>query len=167
MVVLLLWAVLPRGAARPRLGRQHPLRPLHRTPGAAILTRTEAARGLRARATRQKPEADAERRQAREICAVPPRPAGLTMAQEPRLATSAPPGSQALLDTLLQNLYDFGECRASEPTWRANLRTPDLAGLSFQAKDSCPSSTPRLLNQVQIMGPAPSPGLRPGSVSLS
>lgn len=89
------------------------------------------------------------------------------MAQEPRLAASAPPGSQALLDTLLQNLYDFGECRASEPTWRANLRTRDLAGLSFQAKDSCSSSTPRLLNQVLIMGPAPSPRLRPGSVSLS
>uniref|UniRef100_A0A8C2SJR6 Uncharacterized protein n=1 Tax=Capra hircus TaxID=9925 RepID=A0A8C2SJR6_CAPHI len=31
------------------------------------------------------------------------------MAQETRLAISAPPGSQALLDALLQNLYDFGE----------------------------------------------------------
>ncbi|XP_057592613.1 uncharacterized protein C1orf131 homolog [Hippopotamus amphibius kiboko] len=31
------------------------------------------------------------------------------MAQEAGLATSAPPGSQALLDALLQNLYDFGE----------------------------------------------------------
>ncbi|XP_007467048.1 PREDICTED: uncharacterized protein C1orf131 homolog [Lipotes vexillifer] len=31
------------------------------------------------------------------------------MAQEPALAASAPPGSQALLDVLLQNLYDFGE----------------------------------------------------------
>lgn len=158
--MLLLWAVLPRGAARPRLGRQHPLRPLHRTPGAAILTRTEAARGLTARATRQKPEADGE---AREICAVPPRPAGLTMAQETRLATSAPPGSQALLDTLLQNLYDFGECRASEPTWRANLRTPDLAGLSFQAKVSCSSSTPRLLQPGSDNGsctlPSPTTGV--------
>lgn len=127
--MLLLWAVLPRGAARPRLGRQHPLRPLHRTPGAAILTRTEAARGLAARAARRKPEADAERREVREICAVSLRTAGLTMAQETRLAISGPPGSQALLDSLLQNLYDFGECGASEPTWRADLRTPDLAGL--------------------------------------
>ncbi|XP_065750717.1 uncharacterized protein C1orf131 homolog [Phocoena phocoena] len=31
------------------------------------------------------------------------------MAQEPALAASAPPGSQALLDVLLQKLYDFGE----------------------------------------------------------
>ncbi|XP_061260800.1 uncharacterized protein C1orf131 homolog [Bos javanicus] len=31
------------------------------------------------------------------------------MAQETRLAISGPPGSQALLDSLLQNLYDFGE----------------------------------------------------------
>jgi hypothetical protein len=127
--VVLLWAVLPRGAARPRLGRQHPLRPLHRTPGAAILTRTEAAQGLAARAARRKPEADAERREVRKICPVLPRPAGLTMAQETRLAISGPPGSQALLDSLLQNLYDFGECGASEPTWRADLRTPYLAGL--------------------------------------
>lgn len=141
-MAVLLWAVLPRGAARPRLGRQHPLQPLHRTPGAAILTRTEAARGLAARAAGRKPEADAERREARENCAVSPRPAGLTMAQETRLAISAPPGSQALLDALLQNLYDFGECGASEPTWRADLRTPDVAGLSFQAKDDCSSSTP-------------------------
>lgn len=142
---MLLWAVLPRGAARPRLGRQHPLQPLHRTPGAAILTRTEAARGLAARAARREPEADAGRREVRENCAVSPRPAGLTMAQETRLAISAPPGSQALLDALLQNLYDFGECGASEPTWRADLRTPAVAGLSFQAKDDCSSSTPSAL----------------------
>nr|CAI9707799.1 unnamed protein product [Rangifer tarandus platyrhynchus] len=125
--------------------------------------RTEAARGLRARATRQKPEADAERREAREISAVPPRPTGLTMAQEPRLATSAPPGSQALLDTWLQNLYGFGECRASEPTWRANLRTPGLAGLSFQAKDSCSWSTPRPLQPGSDNGsctlPSPTTGV--------
>ena len=143
--MVLLWAVLPRGAARPRLGRQHPLQPLHRTPGAAILTRTEAARGLAARAARREPEADAGRREVRENCAVSPRPAGLTMAQETRLAISAPPGSQALLDALLQNLYDFGECGASEPTWRADLRTPAVAGLSFQAKDDCSSSTPSAL----------------------
>eukprot|EP00069_Balaena_mysticetus_P005057 bmy_17784T0 len=31
------------------------------------------------------------------------------MAQEPGLAASAPPGSQALLDVVLQKLYDFGE----------------------------------------------------------
>ncbi|XP_023972827.1 uncharacterized protein C1orf131 homolog isoform X2 [Physeter macrocephalus] len=31
------------------------------------------------------------------------------MAQEPGLPASAPPGSQALLDVLLQNLYDLGE----------------------------------------------------------
>ncbi|XP_047680931.1 uncharacterized protein C1orf131 homolog isoform X2 [Prionailurus viverrinus] len=53
---MLLGAVLPRRAARPRLGRRHPLRPLFRTPGAAILTRTEAAPGpathARARAQR-------------------------------------------------------------------------------------------------------------------
>ncbi|XP_008687767.1 uncharacterized protein C1orf131 homolog isoform X1 [Ursus maritimus] len=31
------------------------------------------------------------------------------MAQEQRLGASAPPGSQTLLDSLLRNLYDFGE----------------------------------------------------------
>ncbi|XP_035872070.1 uncharacterized protein C1orf131 homolog, partial [Phyllostomus discolor] len=48
-------AVLPHGAARPRLGRWHPLRPLRGTPGVAILTRTEAARGPAARAQPAEP----------------------------------------------------------------------------------------------------------------
>ena len=125
---MLLGAVLPRGAARPRLGRQHPLRPLRRTPGAAILTRTEAARGPAARAcaAHRNPEAGAARTESRALRAVPPRPPDPTMAQEPGLAASAPPGSQALLDVVLQNLYDFGEYGPSEPTWRADLSSPEL-----------------------------------------
>lgn len=51
---------------------------------------------------------------------------GPTMAQEPALDATAPPGSQALLDVLLQNLYDFGEYGPSEPTWRADLSSPEL-----------------------------------------
>lgn len=133
MVVVLLWAVLPRGAARPRLGRQHPLQPLHRTPGAAILTRTEAARGLAARAARREPEADAGRREVRENCAVSPRPAGLTMAQETRLAISAPPGSQALLDALLQNLYDFGETEDETEEKRVRKKREKKRGMGTLA----------------------------------
>lgn len=98
-------------------------------PGRRHLNQDGSRAGTCGARSPSEPEADAERREVREICAVSLRTAGLTMAQETRLAISGPPGSQALLDSLLQNLYDFGECGASEPTWRADLRTPDLAGL--------------------------------------
>lgn len=42
------------------------------------------------------------------------------MARQPALGCSSSP-SHMLLDAVLQNLYDFGECGASAPTWRAHL----------------------------------------------
>lgn len=45
-----------------------------------------------------------------------------TMALEQGLGSSSPQSSQ-LLDAVLQNLYDFGECGASAPAWRADLRS--------------------------------------------
>lgn len=42
------------------------------------------------------------------------------MAREPVLGCCSSP-SHTLLDAVLQNLYDFGECGASAPTWRADL----------------------------------------------
>ncbi|XP_077607823.1 40S small subunit processome assembly factor 1 [Crocuta crocuta] len=107
---MLLGAVLPRRAARPRPGRRHPLRLLLRTPGAAILTRTEAAPGpsTRTRSASELGSVGAARRASRRA----PHGTGvadLAMAQEQGLGSPAPPGSQTLLDSLLRNLYDFGE----------------------------------------------------------
>ncbi|XP_067567207.1 uncharacterized protein C1orf131 homolog isoform X1 [Pseudorca crassidens] len=45
------------------------------------------------------------------------------MAQEPALDASAPPGSQALLDVLLQNLYDFGETEDEAEQKRIRKKT--------------------------------------------
>lgn len=42
------------------------------------------------------------------------------MAQEQGLGARALPGSQTLLDALLRNLYDLGECGAPEPTWETD-----------------------------------------------
>ncbi|XP_014721162.1 uncharacterized protein C1orf131 homolog [Equus asinus] len=109
-MVLLLGAVLPRREARPRLRQWHPLRPLHRTPGAAILTRTEAARGpaARARSPSEPGSGGSTRLESRPPlgCTAAADP---TMAQEQDLGSSAPACSQTLLDAVLQNLYDFGE----------------------------------------------------------
>ncbi|XP_057361708.1 uncharacterized protein C1orf131 homolog isoform X3 [Manis pentadactyla] len=96
VVVALAGAVLLRWEAPPRLGRWHPLQPLPGTSGAAILARTEAARGPGARA------------QPADSGSGPSR-GGLRMAQDLELGTSVFPGSQTHLDALLRNLYDFGE----------------------------------------------------------
>ncbi|XP_024093830.3 uncharacterized protein C1orf131 homolog, partial [Pongo abelii] len=104
-VVLLLGAVLSLRTALLRLGRRHPLQPLHRIPGAAILARTEAAQGpaahARSRGTRKRGCSAAELRV--DSSADP------TMLQEQGPGSSTPASSPTLLDALLQNLYDFGD----------------------------------------------------------
>lgn len=147
----LLGAVLPRRAARPRLGRRHPLLPLRRTPGAAILTRTEAAPGPATRALAHRVGSrKCGPREARVSAGSGPERGGAArMAQEPGPGARAPAGSRALLDALLRNLYDFGECGASAPTWRA-----DWAALGVQAKGSRRLSSPSASDLGPRMGPA-------------
>lgn len=48
--------------------------------------------------------------------------------------------SQMLLDSLLQNLYDFGKCPASETTWEKGLNENLLCFSYWQA-----TSVPRLI----------------------
>ncbi|KAF5922039.1 hypothetical protein HPG69_015489, partial [Diceros bicornis minor] len=110
VVLLLPGAVLPRREARPRLRRRHPLWPLHKPPGTAILIRTEAAWGpaARARSLSEPGSGGSARPESRQTlgCTAAADP---TMAQDQGLGSSAPACSQTLLDAVLQNLYDFGE----------------------------------------------------------
>ncbi|XP_042097061.1 uncharacterized protein C1orf131 homolog isoform X2 [Ovis aries] len=55
------------------------------------------------------------------------------MAQETRLAISAPPGSQALLDALLQNLYDFGETEDETEEKRVRKKREKKRGMGTLA----------------------------------
>lgn len=57
-VVQPLGAVLSNGAAPTRPGQWHSVRPLHGTPGTAILTRPEAARRTRDARAEAAPEAE-------------------------------------------------------------------------------------------------------------
>lgn len=64
------------------------------------------------------------------------------MPQEQELDFAAPPRSPTLLDAVLQNLYDFGECKAPETHVESGS---DLGGenwLFLQAEGSCRASTP-------------------------
>ncbi|XP_037365721.1 uncharacterized protein C1orf131 homolog [Talpa occidentalis] len=90
-------AVAPSAAAPEDPGRRHLNRDGSR------------AETCGARAARRNPEAWAPRGWGSGCVCPGSAVADPVMAQEPGEGASAPPGSQALLDTLLQNLYDFGE----------------------------------------------------------
>lgn len=97
-----LGAVLSNGAAPICPGRWHSVRPPHGTPGAAILTRTEAAQG---------PVEHAQERRKRKWWVVGWiwRSVQSPMAAERESDSTEPPGSETLLDAVLRNLYDLGE----------------------------------------------------------
>ncbi|XP_028745615.2 uncharacterized protein C1orf131 homolog isoform X1 [Peromyscus leucopus] len=97
-----LGAVLSNGAAPICPGRWHSVRPPHGTPGAAILTRTEAAQG---------PVEHAQERRKRKwwIVGWIWRSVQSPMAAERESDSTEPPSSETLLDAVLRNLYDLGE----------------------------------------------------------
>lgn len=97
-----LGAVLSNGAAPICPGRWHSVRPPHGTPGAAILTRTEAAQG---------PVEHAQERRKRKWWVVGWiwRSVQSPMAAERESDSTEPPGSETLLNAVLRNLYDLGE----------------------------------------------------------